>query len=65
MLDEVFESVDESGVSGVVQLLRTVVQRPHTSTILAITHNAELAQHFPQQMLVSMEQEVSSITMVS
>lgn len=63
LLDEVFESVDESGVEGVIQLLREVVMRPHTSTIFAITHNQDLASLFDRHLTVKMENEVSRVVL--
>jgi len=47
LLDEVFENVDAAGAEGMRELVLEASQRPHSPTVLVISHNESLMEGFP------------------
>jgi len=61
LLDEVFEHVDESGIFGMMELLKEISRRPFTNTVLLITHDIDLACSLPSSIRVQKVNGVSSV----
>lgn len=58
-LDEPFTNLDETGEDGVVRLLHAVLS--DYETILCVTHSTHLRNQFPQELVVTKENDVSTI----
>jgi DNA repair exonuclease SbcCD ATPase subunit len=59
-LDEPFTNLDETGEDGVVRLLHAVLA--DYETILCITHSTHLRNQFPQEIVVTRENDISTIS---
>jgi DNA repair exonuclease SbcCD ATPase subunit len=61
LLDEPFENVDESGIYGIMELLKNVSMRPYTPLMLTITHSPEMSQAFHSSIQVRKEDGISTV----
>ncbi len=61
ILDEVFENLDETGKDGIMMLLRDIARRPHTRTVLLISHDKDLEITFNNVISVRKRNGTSQI----
>ena len=59
MFDEIFDSLDENGIDGVISLLQDLAQEK--STIFVISHNEYLKSYFTQEITVLKQNGLSNL----